>query len=127
MTKLQEYFGKPLNEMTPADWDKVDEIVANFRGEKANLNKVHRFKRMEQLARELVASGVAKGMESTPPQPGKMYARVSVQFPVLLSIFSHEMDPLRELFLLCDSLMADKGNFIRLDFMLDDVWEADFK
>ena len=127
MTKLQEYFGKPISEMTSADWKKVDEIVSSFHGDKANFNKVQRFKRMEQLARELVASGSAKGMDTTPPQPGKMYASVTVDFPAIFSILSQDMDPLKELFLLCDSILTIKGDFIRVEFMLNDVWEADFK
>ncbi len=126
MTKLQQYFGKPLNEMTAADWDKVDEIIASFRGEKVNLNKVQRFRRMEQLARELVSSGSARGMDTAPPRPDKMYACVTVDFSALTSILSEDMDPLKELFLLCDSIMTAKGDFIRVNFMLTDVWEGRF-
>lgn len=127
MTKLQEYFGKSLSEMTPADWDKVDDIVASFRGDKVNMNKVQRFKRMEQLARELVASGSAEGMSSAPPRPARMYASVTMNFPTMFGILGHDVDPLKELTLLCDSVMAVAGDVVSVDFMLNDVWEADFK
>ena len=126
MTKLQQYFGKPINEMTAADWDKVDEIIANFRGDKVNMNKVQRFKRMEQLARELIHSDSAIGMDTQPPRQNKMYASVTVDFSALTSILSQDMDPLKELFLLCDSIMTSKRDFIRVNFMLEDVWEGTF-
>ena len=126
MTKLQQYFGKPINEMTAADWDKVDEIIANFRGDKVNMNKVQRFKRMEQLARELIHSDSAIGMDTQPPRQNKMYASVTVDFSALTSILSQDMDPLKELFLLCDSIMTAKRDCIRVIFMLTDVWEGSF-
>lgn len=126
MTKLQEYFGKPLNEMTAADWKKVDDIIANFHGDQANLTKVMRYRRMEEIANELLSMGCIRDVETTPPQPKKMYACVEVEFSDIVSYMQPEMDLLKELFLLCDSIMSVTKGFTRTKFIVEDVWEGKF-
>lgn len=126
MTKLQEYFGKPMEEMTAADWRNVDDIIANFHGDQANLTKVMRYKRMVEVAKELLSMGSVRAVDTMPPQPKKMYACVQVEFSDITSFMGPDMDLLKELFLLSDAVMSVTNGTTLSKFVVQDVWEGKF-
>ena len=134
MTNLEKYFNKPMEEMTPADWDKLDEIIENFHGTQANLGKVQRYRRIASLAKGLLKTRPHLRIKEDPPRKDRMWAMVTVDFQDLTALMGKDMDLFKEMVLLSDTFTMAKGEkkgkpneiMNRIMFTITDVWEADF-
>ena len=132
-TNLEQYIGKTLDEMTQADWDKVEEAIETFTGKRANMDKMIRYRKLVETARQMKQMWLA---DTSKPSPDHMHAGIFLDCNRWCSLTGEDAERFTHMCELADDISFTAPDTrdpefvgdasIRVSFFLFDVWEKDF-